>query len=59
MVSPNKDRHGSNARRIDMEIRLIAAVAAVLGTLGATLAIVAQDGERFVGVHELVRVALG
>ncbi len=42
-----------------MEIRLIAAIAAVVGTLGATLAVVVQDGERFVGAHEVVRVVLG
>jgi hypothetical protein len=42
-----------------MEYRLIAAVAAVLGTLGAALAVMAQDGERFVGAQEIVRVTLG
>ena len=42
-----------------MEYRLIAAVVAVLGTLGATLAVMIQDGDRFVGAHEIVRVTLG
>lgn len=42
-----------------MEIRLIAAVAAVLGTLGAAIAVVVEDGERFVGAQELVRLTLG
>lgn len=37
-----------------MEYRLIAAVAAVLGLLYAALAVMAQNGERFVGAAEVV-----
>jgi hypothetical protein len=42
-----------------MEVRLIAAVAAVLGTLGAAVAVVVRDGERFIGAQEILRVTLG
>jgi hypothetical protein len=41
-----------------MEYRLIAAVAAVLGLLYAALAVMAQNGERFVGAPEILRIAL-
>ena len=41
-----------------MEFRLIAAVAAVLGLLCAALAVMAQNGERFVGAPEIFRIAL-
>jgi hypothetical protein len=46
-------------RRRIMEVRLIAAVAAVLGTLGAAVAVVVRDGERFIGAQEILRVTLG
>jgi hypothetical protein len=42
-----------------MEYRLIAAVVAVLGMLGAAVALVARDGERFIGAQEILRVTLG
>jgi hypothetical protein len=42
-----------------MEYRLIAAVAAVVGTLITAVAVMAQDGERFTGAQELVRITLG
>jgi len=39
-----------------MEYRLIAAIVAVLGLLYAALAVMAQNGERFIGAPELVRL---
>ena len=41
-----------------MEYRLIAAVAAVLGLVYAAFALMAQNGERFIGAPEIVRLAL-
>ena len=40
-----------------MEYRLIAAVAAVLGLTSAAVAVVVQNGERFVAAPEIVRTA--
>lgn len=42
-----------------MEYRLVAGVVGVLAALGGAIAIVARDGERFVGAQELVRFAIG
>jgi len=41
-----------------MEYRLIAGVFAVLAALSGAIALVAGQGERFVGAQELIRFAI-